>query len=108
MQRAIAGAVAVLAPRDRLRLSCYYAQSLTLAEIGRMLGEHEATVSRQLARARQTIRAEVERRLRETEHMSDPQIAECFASVVDDPGSLDVAAMVGGLDRKEPAPTRST
>jgi RNA polymerase sigma-70 factor (ECF subfamily) len=108
MQRAIAAAVAVLAPRDRLRLSCYYAQSLTLAEIGRMLGEHEATVSRQLAKARKSIRSAVERQLRETERMSEPQIAECFASVVDDPGSLDVAVLVGAGDRKEPSPERST
>ena len=107
MQRAIAAAVAALAPRERLRLSCYYAQSLTLAEIGRMLGEHEATVSRQLSRTRRTIRAEVERQLRERERMGESEIAECFASVVDDPGSLDIAAMVGEGNRKEPVSDRS-
>ncbi len=46
MRHALASAVAALAPRDRLRLSAYYAQDLTLAAIGRLLGEHEATVSR--------------------------------------------------------------
>jgi RNA polymerase sigma-70 factor len=108
MQRAMAAAVAALQPRDRLRLSCYYAQSLTLAEIGRMLGEHEATVSRHLSRVRKTIRADVERRLRETERMSDAEIGECFASVVDDPGSLDLAALIGAdADRKEAGVDRS-
>jgi RNA polymerase sigma-70 factor (ECF subfamily) len=108
MQRAITAAVAALAPRDRLRLSCYYAQSLTLAEIGRMLGEHEATVSRHLTRVRRKVRSAVERQLRDVEQMSDAEIQECFTSVVDDPGSLDVAAMIGaGADRKEAALDRS-
>src|SRR5262245_57177814 len=74
MRRVLAMVVAALAARDRLRLNCYYAQSLTLAEIGRMLGEHEATVSRHLTRVRKEIRAAVERHLREQEQMSDPQI----------------------------------
>jgi RNA polymerase sigma-70 factor (ECF subfamily) len=108
MRRVMAAVVAALPPRDRLRLSCYYAQSLTLAEIGRILGEHEATVSRHLARVRKEVRTAVERALRETEQMSDAQIAECFASVVEDPGTLDVADLVGqGVNRKVAGPERS-
>ena len=34
---ALAAVVAALAPRERLRLACYYAQGLTLAEIGRLM-----------------------------------------------------------------------
>ena len=52
-------------PRDRLRLACYYAQEMTLAAIGKLTREHEATVSRQLARTRRAIREDVERRLRD-------------------------------------------
>src|SRR5262245_14236689 len=59
MRRVMMSVVAALAPRDRLRLSCYYAQSLTLAEIGRMLGEHEATASRHLTRVRTATRLAV-------------------------------------------------
>ena len=44
MRRAMTAAIAALEPRDRLRLACYYGQDLTLAQIGRSLGEHEATV----------------------------------------------------------------
>ena len=95
MRRALSAAVAALPPRDRLRLGCYYAQDLTLAVIGRMLGEHEATVSRHLTRTRRTIRETVEQRLRDESGFSDAEIAECFRSVVDDPGSLDLADMVG-------------
>src|SRR5947208_3010989 len=64
IRRALGQAVARLEPRDRLRLGCYYAQELTLAETGRLLLEHEATVSRHLARTRRAIREDVQRQLR--------------------------------------------
>jgi RNA polymerase sigma factor (sigma-70 family) len=96
MKRALVAAVAALAPRDRLRLGCYYAQDLTLAAIGRMLGEHEASVSRHLTRARREIRAAVERTLREEHGMDEPAIVECFRSVVTDPRALDLAELIGG------------
>jgi len=108
MRRAVAAAVARLAPRDRLRLACYYAQGLTLAETGRILREHEATVSRQLARTRQAIRGDVERRLRDESGLSDAQISECFAAVSADAGPIDLDRMLAmPADRKETAPDRS-
>ncbi len=36
MRSVLAAAIAVLAPRDRLRLACYYAQEMTLVQIGRL------------------------------------------------------------------------
>lgn len=87
---ALTHAVAELAPRDRLRLACYYAQSLTLAETGRLLGEHEATCSRQLARTRKTLRARIEAALRSESRLSDAEIADCIASVSEDAGTLDL------------------
>ena len=92
--RALQRAVAELAPRDRLRLGCYYVQELTLAETGRVLKESEATSSRQLARSRAAIRQQVERRLREEAKLSGEQIAACFASVADDPGPLDLKQVI--------------
>jgi RNA polymerase sigma-70 factor, ECF subfamily len=91
---ALARAVAALAPRDRLRLGCYYVQELTLAQTGRVLHESEATTSRQLARTRRAIRGDVERQLRDEQRMSDGQIAACFASVADDPGPLDLKQVI--------------
>jgi RNA polymerase sigma-70 factor (ECF subfamily) len=76
--------------RDRLRLGCYYVQELTLADTGRLLREHESTVSRQLARSRRTLRAEVERQMRDAHGLSDVQIAECFAAVSEDAGAFDL------------------
>jgi RNA polymerase sigma-70 factor (ECF subfamily) len=78
LQAAMTAAIAGLDPRDRLRLCYYYVQDLTLAEIGRLLGEHEATVSRKLDRARRDLRAAVERILREEKKLSEAQARLCF------------------------------
>lgn len=108
LRDALGRAIARLSGRDRLRLSCYYVQDLTLAETGRILAEHEATVSRQLARSRRTLRESVERDLREDARLSETAIAECFACVTADPGPLDLTQVFGvAADRKEPAAGRS-
>jgi RNA polymerase sigma factor (sigma-70 family) len=94
IRNALQGAVAELPPRDRLRLACYYAQELTLAETGRLLGEHEATCSRQLARTRKTLRGHIERSLRTEGRLTEAEIAECVASVSDDAGPLDLRQLL--------------
>jgi len=105
---ALGRAIGMLSARDRLRLSCYYVQELTLAETGRVMTEHEATVSRQLSRSRRALRELVEQHLHEVAGMSDVEIAECFASVAADPGPLDLTHVFGAAaDRKEPAAGRS-
>jgi RNA polymerase sigma-70 factor (ECF subfamily) len=104
MRRTVTVVVAALAARDRLRLAYYYAQDLTLAQIGRALGEHEATVSRNIARARREVRTGVEVRLRDDERMSAAEIEECFAAVLEDVGSLDVSDLLGApQDELDPA-----
>jgi RNA polymerase sigma-70 factor, ECF subfamily len=102
-QRAFKVALAKLGDRDRLRLACYYSQELTLAETGRLLNEHEATVSRQLARTRQALRREVEHRLRDGDRLDPAEIELCFSYVLEDPGAMDL----GGMLRKNSAPDRS-
>jgi RNA polymerase sigma-70 factor (ECF subfamily) len=105
---ALTRAVSELPSRDRLRLACYYAQELTLAETGKLLGEHEATCSRHLARTRRTLRAEIERRLRDQHALSEAAIADCFAFVSQDPGELDLRQLLHMEDRKESQDDRST
>jgi RNA polymerase sigma-70 factor (ECF subfamily) len=113
LRSAMTAAVAALAPRDRLRLRCYYAQDLTLVQIGRMLKESEATASRHLSRARREVRAAVERDLR-AQQLTDVQIADCFAAVVSDPAYLDVEKLLGSdlgsdpgsVPGSDPDPTR--
>jgi RNA polymerase sigma-70 factor len=62
--RALSAALASLTPRERLLLACYYVDQLTLAEIGRLLREHESTVSRHLERLRGALREGVTQALR--------------------------------------------
>lgn len=94
MRDALQRAVATLEPRDRLRLACYYAQGLTLAETGRLLGEHEATCSRHLARTRKALRSGIEHALRTEGRLADGEIAECVASVSEDAGPLDLRELL--------------
>lgn len=93
LRSSLASAVAQLEPRDRLRLGCYYAQQLTLAQTGKLLKEHEATVSRQLARTRKTIREGVERDLR-GRGLNDAQIARCFECATEDAGATNLDEML--------------
>ena len=108
MRTALDRAIAGLDARDRLRLRCYYAQQLTLAQTGRLMGEHEATVSRQLGRTRRAIREAVERDLRRVAGLNDAQIARCFECAVEDAGPLDLDELLDGAGgRKKATPDRS-
>jgi RNA polymerase sigma-70 factor, ECF subfamily len=84
-QDALDAAIAALDARDRLRLRLYYGEDLTLSQIGRITGEHEATVSRKLERARRELRRRVEQFLRAEHGLSDAAVAECFAHAADAP-----------------------
>jgi RNA polymerase sigma factor (sigma-70 family) len=106
LRRALAAVLGALQPRERLRLACYYVQELTLAETGRVMQEHEATVSRQLARTRRAIREDVERWL-EGAGLSRPQVAECFASLAADPGPLDLRPLLREVAPAQQARERS-
>jgi DNA-directed RNA polymerase specialized sigma24 family protein len=101
---ALTAAVAALAARDRLRLACYYAQELTLTQTGKLLGEHEATTSRQLARTRKALRAEVERRLRDDHRLSPPEIAASFEVVAADAGAMDVRTLLASDEPRKESP----
>lgn len=52
----VSQALEALDAESRLRLAYYYVHGLTLAETGRLFGEHEATASRKLEKARRALR----------------------------------------------------
>jgi RNA polymerase sigma-70 factor (ECF subfamily) len=106
LRRALAVAIERLSGRDRIRLGCYYQQGLTLAETGRVLREHEATVSRQLARTRRVLRADVEDELR-AGGLSADEIRACFDAVAEDAGPLDLDQMLTAAERKNSPADRS-
>src|SRR3989441_817374 len=86
--RALQMALERLEPQEKERLRLYYAEEKTLAEIGRLIGEHESSVSRHLDRARRDLRHAVEDILRHgigsangsavQPGLSDAEIALCF------------------------------
>ena len=78
LERSLNEALKALSPDDRLRLSYYYVQNLTLAQTAALIGEHESSASRNIARARTAIRDHVTRTLRREYHFSDDQIGQCF------------------------------
>ena len=98
--RTLQTALGLLDPRDKERLRLYYADELTLAEIGRLLGEHESSVSRNLDRVRRELRSEVESALRNGRvaangtqaepGLSDEEMSLCFEYASEDaPIDLD-------------------
>jgi RNA polymerase sigma factor (sigma-70 family) len=95
LEWALGLALGALAPRDRLRLSSNYVQQLPLAQIGRVLGEHEATVSRKLDRTRRDVRQRVEKALGEERGLAPPQIRLCFDYALEDWG-FDLARALPG------------
>ena len=86
--RALRAALELLEPQEKDRLRLYYAEEKTLAETGRLLGEHESSVSRHLDRVRRELRESVEEILRQglraangfaaQPGLSDAEIQLCF------------------------------
>ncbi len=108
IETALRAAIDGLPPRDRLRLRSYYVSGLTLAQIGRLTGEHEATVSRHLTRTRRDLRTAMEEHLRATAHLDPAQISRALELAVEDPGTMDVQQIFEAApERKEPARDRS-
>jgi RNA polymerase sigma-70 factor, ECF subfamily len=96
-QSAFDAAVARLDPRDRLRLRLYYGQDLTLARIGKVLGEHEATVSRKLEKTRGQLKTSVESALRRN-GLSDEQLRACLSDAASSP-AIDISAALVDEER---------
>jgi RNA polymerase sigma factor (sigma-70 family) len=99
----------LLSPADRERLELYYARQMKLAEIGRQLGEHESSASRNLERIRQELRAMAEQHLRDAFSLSDAEIQQCFEYAAEDV-PIDFRRMfpdakpgASRANRKEPA-----
>jgi RNA polymerase sigma factor (sigma-70 family) len=93
VQSALADAIASLPAHEQLRLGCYYVQQLTLAETGRLLREHEATCSRQLARSRRTIRSAIEQSLRSA-GLTGEEMTQCLEATLADAGSIDLERLL--------------
>ncbi len=97
-QAALATALEKTDARDRERLRLYYVEEKTLAEIGKKLGGHESSVSRNLDRIRREIRQSAEEYLRRPTPgaaLSEEQIALCFEYAAEDV-PIDLGKMLQG------------
>ncbi len=113
--RALQAALAGLDSRDEQRLRLYYAKEQTLAEIGKQLGEHESSVSRNLDRIRLALRRTVEETLRNgcpaangsaaDPGLSDAQISLCFEYASAD-ASFDLEKLLQRRGSPRPAAGR--
>jgi RNA polymerase sigma-70 factor (ECF subfamily) len=113
--RALRAAFSTLDSRDEQRLRLYYAKEQTLAEIGKQLGEHESSVSRNLDRIRLALRRAVEETLRygcpaangfaAEGGLSDAQITLCFEYASAD-ASFDLEKLLQRRSRSSPSAGR--
>jgi len=86
-QMALEAALDRIEGRDKMRLKLYYVEERTLAEIGKKLGEHESSVSRNMDRIRKEMRENIEEILGKPAPgpaMSHAQIALCFEYAAED------------------------
>jgi len=86
-QAALGAALDSVELRDRERLQLYYVEERTLAEIGKKLGEHESSVSRNLERIRREMKANGEECLKKAApgpSLSAEQISLCFEYAAED------------------------
>ena len=81
---ALESSLAALPRNDWQRLELYYSRQLTLAEIGKKLGEHESSVSRNLERLRRELRGAIETLLKAPPPLSEPEIILCFQYAAED------------------------
>ena len=79
---AVEAALGELPADEKLLLSYYYVQELTLKQIGRLSGEHEATISRHLETVRKKLRKRIEVYLQNVRKLSAIEMDQCmdFAS----------------------------
>lgn len=76
---ALTRAIAGLDPEDRLLIKLYYFDDMRLREAGALLGVHEATASRRLARAQSDIRKGVGKILSRERKWTTHEIARALA-----------------------------
>ena len=78
LSEAVENALGQLPAQERLLLSYYYVQGLTLKQIGRLAVEHEATISRHLDRVREKLRKRIESYLRKIRKLSAYDVDRCL------------------------------
>ena len=78
---ALEAALLGLGPKQRTLLKLYFAQGLTVEEIGRLEGTHKSTISRWLTKARQGLLEDVRARLTQKLKLGPAELDSLLAAV---------------------------
>jgi RNA polymerase sigma-70 factor (ECF subfamily) len=97
MQQALNKAVQELSAEDRLLVKLYYFDNLRLREAGAVLGVHEATASRRLARIQTDLRKRVTKTLIDERGWTQAETERSFAEVAQHLDT-DLETWVGSVD----------
>jgi len=100
LARAVDAALRELEGEDRLMLAAHFLDGRTLAEVGRILGLHESSVSRRVKKLAEGLRKRVVRSLRAEGH-SRRRAEELLESDVRDV-TVDVRKGLSGMGAQEP------
>jgi len=79
LSEAVSATLRELPADEKLILSYYYIQQLTLKQIGRITGEHEGTVSRHMDGLRKKLRKRIEDYLRKIKKLSAYEMERCLS-----------------------------
>lgn len=94
---ALSRALAALPPRQKLLLDFYYFHKLTLREAAMLVKVHEATASRELERARGTLKKLLAAILRDDYRLGEQEMRECLYTAAR--GGLELSARRAASDR---------
>lgn len=106
VETALARALEELDAEDRLLVKLYYFDGLRLREAGAVLGVHEATASRRLARVHAEVRRRVEATLSGERRWTREEIARTLSEVAHAHADADLRAMLApgaaaGAEKRE-------
>jgi RNA polymerase sigma-70 factor len=106
LQQGIDTALGALDANERLRLTWYHVDGMTLAEMGRLFREHEATASRKLQRIRTRVRDAVDEFLLTRAGLDRAQIRLGYEYALEE-GGLDWRALASPLPSPRPSSSPS-
>lgn len=104
LTESLSEALGEITEKERLMLLWRYEQNLQLGQIARLMGIHQANVTRQMLRLQAKLRETVVQRLAMQYRMSRSAIEECLAEIVDNP-QLSIPLMA--LIKAAPKPVAS-
>jgi len=104
LRESLAQALREITEKERLMLLWRYEQNLQLGQIARLMGIHQANVTRQMLRLQTKLREAVVQRMEMRYRMSRSAIEECLAEVVNNPQlAIPLMAWIKAVPKSAPS-----